>query len=329
MMRYSERVMELNVPPPFLMEDVTAWVAMKHIGWGSAQKWVDETLNWRPPGSAKPDEIRFIAGPLAAIVFIKVGAMRSLDPAYADWPAMQESEMHVTIPVFEEGLLGLPNLLKPRFFPLTLVLDSSPAMIAGREVYGFPKISGQVTTGNRSLGARSEVYCKKGDKLTVVNELVVGMERDRPGDDDDLQDQTVQECLYCMAKESLEGAPRQRSEEKSWLEACGSAVFDECLELFAVVFSKLLGPQEFVFLKQFRDQQDATRAAYRAVTEVPVSFSNIRSLHRLGGDWKLEVPEHQSSELLKEVGLGSGPIGCPLRVKFDFELPMGRTIWSG
>jgi hypothetical protein len=42
----------------------------------------------------------------------------------------------------------------------------------------------------------------------------------------------------------------------------------------------------------------------------------------------LEVPDLRSSNLLKRIGLTSKSIGAPLRSEFQFDLSLGKTIWS-
>jgi hypothetical protein len=59
-----------------------------------------------------------------------------------------------------------------------------------------------------------------------------------------------------------------------------------------------------------------------------VRFTEVRSARLAGGDWTLDVPAHASSALLARLGLDTGPIGRPLWLDFDFELSLGRTIWS-
>lgn len=327
MVNYTERDFELNVPPPFLMENVTAWVGLRSIRWREAQAWVDETLNWRMTNTPGIGDVSYLAAPMAFITFMEIGSMKSLDPAYREWPSMREKELHITLPVFEKRWGGFPNFLNPRFYPVALILDSSPAMIAGREVYGFPKIHGSVEVGDRFLSATTEVFRRQGDLMTHVSEKVVEMSAE--GDCRDDRYDSVPAALSDMAFECLHGMDMPaRDYGDPWLERWGSSLIDDSLEIFASVFAGLTSPQEFVFLKQFRDHEMPRKASYRAVTEAPVEFSNIRDLRRLKGDWKLEMPDFQSSRLFRGIGLESGRMVSPIRVNFDFKLPLGRTIWS-
>lgn len=319
--------MELNVPPPFMMEDVTAWVGLRGIQWRAAQDWVDETLNWRSSEERGLGDVSYLAAPMAFVTFMEIGSMKSLDSGYRDWPAMKEKELHVTLPVFEKRWGGFPNFLNPRFYPVALILDSSPAMIAGREVYGFPKIHGAVEVGDTRLSASTEVFGRHGDQTTHLSKTVVEMKA--TGDCGHDGCESVPSVLGQMARECVRGMDFPgRDSCGSWLECWGSNALDDSLEIFASVFAGLTSPQDFVFLKQFRDHEVAHRASYRAVTEAPVEFSNIRDLRRLTGDWTLDVPEFHSSRMLRGIGLESGKIVAPIRVSFDFKLPLGRTIWS-
>lgn len=325
MIRYTERDAELNLRPPFEMRGVEAVVTAKTVDWGALQDWVDETLNWRPAGVRC--ERRFAAGPVAFVVFLKVAAMRSRDPEHVGWGAMEESEMHVTVPVFELHAGLVPNPFDPVFYPLLLCLDSSPAMIAGREVFGFPKIGGEIEIVDGRCTARAEVWCGEREPRTVRGELLIGLERSgeaTPAGAVGTPAEALGELTAGGLGRGEVGAERWEKLRDVW----SGAALDEVLEWLPRWLGRVRTRQEFVFLKQCRDHRVAARASYRAVISTDVEFFGLRGLSRETGEWRLEVPEHRSSSLLRDIGLETGPVEAPLRVNFDFMLPPGRTVWS-
>ncbi len=325
MIRYSERDTDLNLRPPFEMRDVKALVTAKAVDRRGLQDWVDETINWRPPGTGGGR--KFVALPVAFVVFLKVGAMRSRDPRHAGWAAMEESEMHVTVPLIEVHGGVLPNPFDPVFYPLLLCLDSSPAMIAGREVFGFPKVGGDIVIADGRCEARTEVWCRETEPRTKRGELLVGLER-RGGAARAAVPGTPGAALGELAAGGLSRGG-VGAEVRGFLAGVWSGeVFDDVLEYLPRLLGRVRSEQEFVFLKQFRDHRTAAAASYRAVISTEVGFSGLRELNREAGDWRLEVPEHRSSKLLGDIGLASGPVEAPLRMGFDFVLPLGRTLWS-
>lgn len=328
MIPYTERDAELNLRPPFHMGDVEAWLSVRKIDWGAAQRWVDETLNLRPDGVAA--EPRFLAAPLAFVTFMRIGAMRSLDPLHEGWGAMDEREMHVIVPVIEDRAGALPDLFDPLFYPILLCLDSSPAMIAGREAFGFPKIGGRLVFEDGLLEARCEVWKGEGHATSSRDEVLVGLRRRAEEPRRAAAGSGPGGALVELIEEEF-GRVGDRIEahfEAFWEEIWRSSLLGQVRRKFAAALERLAGPQDFVFLKQFRDHHRAESANWRGVVRSPVEFSNLRSLDREDGDWELEVPRYRSSDLLARIGLESGPIAAPIRARYDFSLLLGTTVWS-
>lgn len=328
MIPYTERDTDLNFRPPYRITGVEALSAVRGIDREMAQQWVDETLNWRPPGEEPRPE--FIALPVAFVVFMKMAAMRSIDPPHHDWGSVSESEMVVTLPLIQWDNQGLPTLPKLCFYPIVLCLDSGPAQISGREVFGFPKIMGRVKIGANAATARCEVATRAGDPLTRRNRLLLALrqlpdtaaahavsEPDSFGKG--IADMVKEEVLANLDRSRIEAVLHPR-----WTRG----ILNLGLEGLVAVLEKLEISQDFVFLKQFRDVERPDLACHRSVASCALEFSNLTHLSREAGDWELEVPDHRSSALLKRIGLRSGHIGAPLRARFEFDLSLGKTLWS-
>lgn len=328
MIPYTERDTDLNFRPPYRITGVEALAAVRGIDRESAQDWVDETLNWRPPGQEPRPE--FTALPVAFVIFMSMEEMRSIDPPHHDWGSVSESEMVVTLPLLEWDNRGLPSPPKLCFYPIVLCLDSGPALISGREAFGFPKIMGRVRIGADSAEVRCEVATRPGDPLTRRDQLLLSLSQvpetaeSRPESVPD----SFGKCIAEMVREEML-ARLERSRIDEILRArWGRGILNRGLEGLVEVLEKLETSQDFVFLKQFRDVERPEQACHRSVASCALAFSNLTHLSREAGDWVLDVPAHRSSGLLKRIGLTSGSIGAPLRSRFQIDLSLGKTLWS-
>ena len=112
------------------------------------------------------------------------------------------------------------------------------------------------------------------------------------------------------------------------LNACSVA----CLVVL-IVLKPLFEPKvPAVFLKQFRDASDGTRACYQAIIELslPVTGFRIAGSGLLPGQYEARVAQFASHPLQTDLGLPDGPIAArlPFVVNIDFESPNGTTMWS-
>jgi len=324
MIPYTERDTDLNFSPPYRITGVEALSGVRRIDTRQAQRWLDETLNWRPPGEEPRPE--FTALPIAFIIFMHMKSMCSVDPPYDRWGAVSETEMVVTLPVLEWDNQGLPSLPSLKFYPIVLCLDSGPALISGREVFGFPKIMGQVEMGPDGGVVRTEVCRKEGGGFTHRNDLLLALRRER-ADGPAIAPDSFGKGLAEMVKDELLGEiDRGVLGHLLDLNPARKAL-NFTLRGVVDLFEGLEVGQKFVFLKQFRDVEDPRLACHRSVAECVLEFSGLKGMSRESGDWELEVPEWHSSRLLQRIGVGSGPIGAPLRSEFQMDLSLGKTLW--
>ena len=88
----------------------------------------------------------------------------------------------------------------------------------------------------------------------------------------------------------------------------------------------LAGQPSQVFLKQFRDAQDGTRACYQAVVEAPVEI-NQASARPLGGDWTVRVHALDSHPILSELGLVTPQVAAlAFEIETDFVVAAGACV---
>jgi hypothetical protein len=325
MIPYTERDTDLNFSPPYRITGVEALSAVRKIDTHAAQRWLDETLNWRPPGEEPRPE--FTALPIAFIIFMHMKSMCSVNPPHDTWGAVSETEMVVTLPVLEWDNQGLPSLPSLKFYPIVLCLDSGPALISGREVFGFPKIMGQVEMGPDAGVVRTEVCRREGEAFTHRNDLLLALRREQANGQASTPDsfgkglaEMVKDELLGEVDDGVLGHLLNLNPARKALNFTLGGVVD--------LFEGLEIGQKFVFLKQFRDVENPRLACHRSVAECELEFSGLKSLSRESGDWELEVPEWHSSSLLKRIGVESGPIGAPLRSEFQIDMSLGKTLWT-
>ena len=325
MIPYTERDTDLNFSPPYRITGVSALSAVHKIDTSAAQEWLDETLNWRPPGEDLAP--KFTALPIAFVIFMHMESMRSINPPFNKWGAVSETEMVVTLPVLEWDNEGFPSLPKLKFYPIVLCLDSGPALISGREVFGFPKIMGRVEMGPDGGVVHTEVCRALDEPTTDKDGLLLSLTREKEDGPASTPDsfgkglaEMVKDELLGEIDNSALGHLLNLNPARKALNFTLGGVVD--------LFEELKVEQQFVFLKQFRDVADPSLACFRSVAECDVTFSSLKSLSRESGDWELKVPEWHSSSLLKRIGVTSGPIGAPLRSEFNMDLSTGRTLWT-
>ena len=324
MIPYTERDSDLNFRPPYRITGVESMAVVRKIEGDEAQRWIDETLNWRPEG--QDPEVRFTALPVAFVIFMKMGEMRSIEAPDDDWGAVSESEMVVTLPVVA-WRHGLPSI---KFYPIVLCLDSSPAMISGREAFGFPKILGQVDIGPDGAEARCEVSVRAGQPTTVKNCRLLSLQRtsEPEAEPPEPSGHSFGASLAEMVKDELVGDVDSGFLDLLWKIDWGELAQEAIFDWLVKALGSLENTQEFVFLKQFRDVEKPWEACHRSVATSEMTFSHLTYLSRDSGDWELVIPDFRSSALLKQIGLHSGPVSPPLRSKFQFDLSLGKKIWS-
>ncbi|MCW1925474.1 acetoacetate decarboxylase family protein [Luteolibacter arcticus] len=326
MIPYTERDTDLNFRPPYRITGVEALSAVRRIDIHAAQQWLDETLNWRPDDEEPKPE--FTALPLAFVIFMHMKSMCSIDPPHDAWGAASETEVVVTLPVLEWDNEGLPSPPSLKFYPIVLCLDSGPALISGREVFGFPKIVGKVEIGPDGGTARTEACRKEGEATIDRDALLLALRREKDDGQPALEPDSYGKGLAEMVKEELLGGlDRGVLGHLLKLNPARKAL-NFTLERVVDAIEGLEIGQKFVFLKQFRDVANPRVACHRSVAECVLEFSTLTSLRRESGDWELEVPEWHSSRLLKRIGLVSGPIGAPLRSEFQIDMSLGKTLWT-
>lgn len=197
------------------------------------------------------------------------------------------------------------------FIPYIFV-DSTPAMVLGREVYGFPKELGNFTIPNnpnnpqefsletlvlQPFSPQSEVEKRQLLKVTAVNH-----------------------------------ADKSEPIIKRWTDF--KEVFDEISSLFEDAKINWKCPTHLevpmVFLKQFRDVQDGNKACYQAIVEATAKLEKFHEGHPfLWHKFQVSVENFDSHPIVNELGLKlTQTAQLAFWIHFNFSFGNGKEIWK-
>ena len=259
---------------------------------------------------AAMDRVMFVYSDMGRAVIGAAGGYRQF--------TVPEIDVAFWIPVVAVRRSGSAESASRFLWLMTYVnVDNIWAAASGREVYGFPKGLANVESvaGPGSL-----------ESLTVET---LAVERFGP------EAQAAQRRFVALRK----SGPGPNPIARAWKSA-GEAFS----ELFAFVSAARPGAAlasqlgelvrhrryPLVFLKQFRDVADPTKACYQSVVEAPVIIGAFRSAGLLAGDYRLEIEKLESHPVVEELGLeGHQPrILTAFHSDFDFQMGCGKTIWE-
>jgi uncharacterized protein with NAD-binding domain and iron-sulfur cluster len=267
--------------------------------------------------------------PKALLVFAAMDAAASADTEQARWGFVSEIDVAFWVPVAvleREGEVW--EVVDLAWYLPYVFVDNPWAMATGREIYGFHKELGRFTIprSNDGTGAFSvsTLVLDPFDPRTVASERplfevqrldqgATGLRRRW----DDARD-ALGELFGGVA--GLAGEITEHLDEDV-------DVLELTTNLFNFVSSASV---PMVFLKQFRDAADPTRACYQRVVSAraQVEPGTVRDAGPLWGDWKLRLARYASHPIATDLGLGAGDprIDVAFRVDFSFTMQPGVEL---
>lgn len=314
-------------PQPYCLTQCRFYAFLLQADATALQEVCDRYLNAVAPAGTveryRPLMNRVMLG-FADIGRVQIGAR---DPR-SFWVPERDVAFWVPVVATRKGAGGIEVAMRYSWLLLYVTVNDSWAVASGREEYGFPKAMGVIERQmtERPGGAVSL------DSLTVDLEGVERWDRDAKAH--------VRRFLEVRATESGDGAVQKtwRSVEEAaseflsfsssgglgGLRIPGAGMLGQ--------FVELLRDRKYplVFLKQFRDVEDGTRACYQAVVEAPVKITAFHRAGMLAGKYKVKIEDLASHPVAKELGLESNepPVLSALYSDFDFDVENGRVIWE-
>ncbi|MEM8637305.1 MAG: hypothetical protein AAGG51_00605 [Cyanobacteria bacterium P01_G01_bin.54] len=225
------------------------------------------------------------------------------------------------------------------FIPFIFV-DTSMAMISGKEIYGYPKQWGWIelpadpelsqpfsleavawqTFGVNSQAVRQHItqimnQTQTNDRLKAANPA--DLEADR---------ESVKARLLQRVSQYID------SQSTVTLTDWGRLI-DILLVIITHVLKK---PIDNVFLKEFRDTVDGTKACYQAVLKAAYDEIKVSEFEYLHDHFVVDIPEVESMPLKAQLGLRPISDDQPNRfisllafhMVFDFHLTNGTILWQ-
>lgn len=312
---YVERGGELVYAPPFIADNVQQYGFLLDADVTKLQGLCDKYLN-NPLG-----ESRFVpAGPFVMPSCCVLSSLRSSTPPYSEMGWFAENEIAFWI-------LIIDKVTKRMYWMLPyLWVDNDYAFAMGRELYGFFKGIGSITLpespDNASLFAVDTLALKtyapdsKGAVIRLVQVNKVAGAPEHKSDETESHD-SIEAFVKSILKVADEG-----------LSFLGN------LKLILDSLDDLLHLRiPFVFLKEFRDVADPSKACFQAIVEAEAKMIKFHSAKVLPNAYDINIEICDSHPIRADLGLPeSGPLPSKISfwVSYDFEIGLGtQTIIQG
>ncbi|WP_296679441.1 hypothetical protein [Novosphingobium sp.] len=207
------------------------------------------------------------------------------------------------------------------FYPAYITVDNSWSVAAGREIYGFPKGYGPVNLP------------KKGDPVTHLTTSTMVMETFASSSQGQVRPlvDVVQTEAGTIGGEVWRDLEDAVSAIAHLLTGNGGHLIVPGLN-FAKNLIQLAREEEVpsVFLKQFRDAADGTRACYQSILEAGSFVDKFNGGGLLTGTYRATLCNYDSHPILTDLGLKAGPqrLEFPFWVNFDFTVKQGTEVWK-
>jgi len=257
------------------------------------------------------------------ITFFRMNHLASTIPADAAKGFFGETELNITL------LLAAGKMLGPIFVPHRLVwhmpylwVNSNEAMIAGRDVYGFPKQYGDVTMplaeGQPAIfSAAGEVLHDFSPQTQGCVQTIISARRT---DAETLEFQSPFQTVEMAVAEFLREAVRIPNP----LLFAGTALAD-------LTHRHLLA---LAFLRQLPSIVDGDLACYQSIAEASYDLTKFNGAGFLKGDYEVEIFQHASVPIAAELGFATDPAGNALLkphvcyfADIDFTFNKAKEIW--
>lgn len=207
-----------------------------------------------------------------------------------------------------------------------LFVDSSPALVSGREVYGFPKEWGWIhmptdLDNPQHFGLEAVAWEHFAPDAPGIRRPIIDIDIDETKD-------TIREKIHdlkAFGKLLLDPIfPDLNNIVVPGIELPGNILEDLCNKTLPMVF-----------LKQFRDAIDGSQACYQAIVEADTQVTGFAGGNVLCNDYDIKIAPLASHPIAADLGLKQ-PEDLPadtfrptlaFRVQFDFTLTAATQVY--
>ena len=242
----------------------------------------------------------------------------SLTQPFDRWGAVRETQASFWIPVLAGRRLGGVFIAERLLMAVPYVFVDNPmSYLGGREDYGYAKVMARfdpvlglgdhvtMEAFGGDFGRFEGAEWRKLVELTASGAL-------RPTEQRPVQSGTL------PLVELLIGGQQQIAQ--------GQEIVLADLTLTSGLIDDLIaGRMSQVFLKQFRDTADGTRACYQAVVEAAVQIKRI-TYALTERDWSIKVHRLDSHPIDRELGVASQQASIALDMEIDFVVENGFEV---
>jgi hypothetical protein len=305
------------VKNPFAIRHAKAFGFAVDGNLDSIQALIDKTLN------LSPDTRYRAVSSTVLIAYMRMQELACALPPDDTHGCYCENELNVSFLMAVEerhGVAWVPKRLA--WYLPYLWLDSNHAMIAGRDIYGFPKQYGTLTLplveGEKAeFTAVSEVLPKyEPSERAAVLPIAIARRTDAP---------TLQfERPFGELVSAVETFTEEALRLDKPLLFIGASLADLTAEHLV----------NLAFLRQLPCNDGSTMACYQSVAEASTILKDFRGGSFLKGDYEIEIPYYASTPWAQEIGLAPGPQDVTVKahagfyLDIDFDFSFGREIWT-
>jgi hypothetical protein len=274
---------------------------------------VDRALTGPAQGKV---EYRAIGG----IVLLQIGhfeRVTCLLPPFDSWGAVREVVACFWVPVLAgREHLGVFVADRFGFFAPYVFVDNPMSYIGGRDVYGYNKSQARFTpTDGTGPDVKVSTFGGNFTHSAMAGwHPIFALEQQPGGSVAGAVLDSVADAARALVPALLDVAL-----EEGELELPGFKLAQQ------LTSAALAGRGNQVFLKQFRDADDGTRACYQAVVEVPATFQRMRA-KPVGHPVRFTLHALDSHPLFEELGLEDQVVTNALDCELDFTVERGVIV---
>lgn len=300
--------------PPYLQDKtfLTAWLLRSDKR--AQQALLDRAFN-HPSGGAV--DYRPIFSSLI-FSFANIERISSLDPKDRGYGYTTEVDtcFWMLTGAYKHGALDHIAWFVPYIW-----VDSSLALVAGRDVYGYPKQIGwsklpSSPSDRGPIWTDGLVIPRYDASAAVRRERIVTLERTGP-------DPLIPPLAWGAG--GMISAVRELFERMAELDDVrfDLALLQHLLEGF------FGGHVPMVFLKQYRDACSGDKAAYQAIVEANATVTDFEGAGLLPAGFAMTIHQYDSHRVADTLGLPEGPFAVDhgFWTRFSFSMDLGKEIW--
>jgi hypothetical protein len=242
----------------------------------------------------------------------------SLTPPFDRWGAVRETQASFWIPVLAGRDLGDVFIAERLLLAVPYVLVDNPmSYLGGRETFGYAKVMG-----------RFDPASGLGDSVTI-QAFGGNFGRNEGADWRDFIDVSAGAPRATAAPPQQSSGPlglvRHLVGDMPGLAEGAELIVGDIKLTTGLIADLLAGRVGQVFLKQFRDATDGTRACYQAVVEAPVQIRRVESTLS-ERDWSIRVHSLDSHPIGFELGIDDQSAKLAFDIEIDFVVEDGYEV---